>query len=193
MYLCHHRQKITNVGELEEALALAKAKINRTNYLQEGLDAGTSAAMCAEIIEAVKYVYNELPYEGRHVEDLNTTDARCLGHITDAEVRNFGVPLVTDDIPGVAVIIGECKDAEMLASIVKDYQGKGLLTFMVGKVIDQAIERKIKMGIDLRVIPLGYEIESVIHVVSVALRASLIFGATPPGDFLAHRTYTKTV
>ncbi len=38
---------------------------------------------------------------------------------------------------------------------------------------------------------MGYEIESVIHVVSVALRASLIFGATTPGDFLAQRTYTK--
>lgn len=184
-------KKITNVGELEDALALAKEKIHRTNYLQDALDAGTASAMCAEIIEAVKYVYDEHPYAGRTVEDLNTADVRYLGHITDAEVRNFGVPLVTGDIPGVAVIIGEAKDAETLAGIVKDYQGKGLLTFMVGKVIDQAIEQKIKMGIDLRVIPLGYEIESVIHVVSVAIRASLIFGATPPGDFLAHRTYTK--
>ena len=47
------------------------------------------------------------------------------------------------------------------------------------------------MGIDLRVIPLGYEIESVIHVVSVAIRASLIFGAVAPGDFQAHKQYTK--
>ncbi|MCG2728834.1 MAG: CO dehydrogenase/CO-methylating acetyl-CoA synthase complex subunit beta, partial [Acetobacterium sp.] len=54
-------KKVTNVGELEEALALAKEKIHRTNYLQDALDAGTSAAMLAEIIEAVKYVYEELP------------------------------------------------------------------------------------------------------------------------------------
>ena len=32
------------------------------------------------------------------------------------------------------------------------------------------------MGVDLRVIPLGYDVTSVIHVVSVAIRAALIFG-----------------
>lgn len=72
-------------------MALAKEKIHRTNYLQDALDAGTASAMLAEIIEAVKYVYDKLR-AGRHVEDLNTTDVRYLGHITDAEVRNFGVP-----------------------------------------------------------------------------------------------------
>ncbi|WKY46257.1 acetyl-CoA decarbonylase/synthase complex subunit alpha/beta [Eubacteriaceae bacterium ES2] len=189
-------EKITNVGELEKALELAKEKVHRTPYLQDALDAGTASAMFAEIIEAVKFVYDEVPYAGRKVEDINaeglsTGADRYLGNLTDAEIRSFGVPLVTQDIPGVAVIIGEAKDSETLANIVKDYQGKGLLTFMVGKVIDQAVEQNIKMGIDLRVIPLGYEIESVIHVVSVALRASLIFGATTPGDFLKHRTYTK--
>ncbi|KNZ42393.1 acetyl-CoA decarbonylase/synthase complex subunit alpha/beta [Acetobacterium bakii] len=184
-------KKITNVGELEDALALAKEYIHPAKFLQAALDAGTASAMLAEIIEAVKYVYDPTPYKGREAEDLNTADVRTLGNLTDAEIRSFGVALVTEDIPGVAVIIGEAPDAETLAGIVKDYQGKGLLTFMVGKVIDQAIEQKIKMGIDLRVIPLGYEIESVIHVVSVALRASLIFGATKPGDFLAQRTYTK--
>ncbi|MGL4606771.1 MAG: acetyl-CoA decarbonylase/synthase complex subunit alpha/beta [Eubacteriaceae bacterium] len=184
-------KKITNLGELEEAVALAKTFIHRTNYLQDALDAGTASAMLAEVIEAVKYAYEELPYAGRQAEDLNEAPIRTLGHLTDAEVRSFGVPLVTQDIPGVAVIIGEAPDSATLAGIVKDYQNKGLLTFMVGKVIDQAVAENIKMGIDLRVIPLGYEIESVIHVVSVAIRASLIFGAVAPGDFLAHRTYTK--
>ena len=184
-------KKITNVGELEDALALAKEFIHPAKNLQAGLDAGTASAMLAEIIEAVKFVYDPVPYKGRDAEDLNTADVRTLGHLPDAEVRSFGVALVTQDIPGVAVLIGEAPDAETLANVVKDYQQKGLLTFMVGKVIDQAIEQNIKMGVDLRVIPLGYEIESVIHVVSVAIRASLIFGATAPGDFLAHRTYTK--
>ena len=184
-------KRITNVGELEEALALAKEYIHPAKFLQAALDAGTASAMLCEIIEAIKYVYDPTPYKGRDADDLNTADIRTLGNLTDAEIRSFGVALVTQDIPGVAVIIGEAPDAETLAGIVKDYQTKGLLTFMVGKVIDQAVEQKIKMGVDLRVIPLGYAIESVIHVVSVALRASLIFGATKPGDFLAQRTYTK--
>ena len=32
------------------------------------------------------------------------------------------------------------------------------------------------MGLELRVIPLGYDVTTVIHVVSVAVRAALIFG-----------------
>ena len=41
------------------------------------------------------------------------------------------------------------------------------MTFLVGKVIDQAIEADVKMGVDLRVIALGYDVTSVIHVVSL--------------------------
>ncbi|MPW26623.1 CO dehydrogenase/CO-methylating acetyl-CoA synthase complex subunit beta [Alkalibaculum sp. M08DMB] len=173
-------EKITTVGELEKALELAKGYIQEGKLLQNALDAGTASAMFAEIIEAVKYTLEENPYP----EPLQ-------GHLTDAQIRAFGVPLVTQDIPGVAVIIGKCKDSATAAAIVKEYQEKGLLTFMVGKVIDQCIEEGVKMGIDLRVISLGYEIESVIHVVSVAIRASLIFGAVAPGDFQAHKQYIK--
>ncbi len=64
------------------------------------------------------------------------------------------------------------------------------MTFLVGKVIDQAIEADVKMGVDLRVIALGYDVTSVIHVVSVAIRAALIFGAVKPGDLNALLEYT---
>ncbi|MFZ7119962.1 MAG: acetyl-CoA decarbonylase/synthase complex subunit alpha/beta [Eubacteriaceae bacterium] len=173
-------EKIGTVGELEKALELAKGFVHEGKLLQNALDAGTASAMFAEIIEAVKYTLEDEPYK-----------APLQGHLTDAQIRAFGVPLVTQDIPGVPVIIGECKDSATAAKIVKEYQEKGMLTFLVGKVIDQCLAEGVKMGIDLRVIPLGYEIESVIHVVSVAIRASLIFGAIAPGDFQAHKEYTK--
>ncbi|MFZ7132772.1 MAG: acetyl-CoA decarbonylase/synthase complex subunit alpha/beta [Eubacteriales bacterium] len=173
-------EKISTVGDLEKALHLAKEYIHEGKYLQDALDSGTASAMLAEIIEAVKYTLEEVPYE-----------APLQGHLTDAQIRAFGVPLVTQDIPGVAVLIGECKDSATAGKIIKEYQEKGLLTFMVGKIIDQAIQEGVKMGIDLRVIPLGYEITSVIHVVSVAIRASLIFGANAPGNFQIHKQYTK--
>ncbi|NJI22857.1 CO dehydrogenase/CO-methylating acetyl-CoA synthase complex subunit beta, partial [Aeromonas veronii] len=105
--------------------------------------------------------------------------------------RSLGVPLVTGDIPGVAVVLGECPDSETAAKVIKDYQSKGLLTFLVGKIIDQAIEANVKMGLELRVIPLGYDVTSVIHVVSVAIRASLIFGGVEPGKLAEHMEYTK--
>ena len=33
-------------------------------------------------------------------------EAPCYGHLADAVIRELGVPLVTGDIPGVAVILG---------------------------------------------------------------------------------------
>ena len=85
----------------------------------------------------------------------------------------------------------EYLDYETAAKVIKDYQSKGLLTFLVGKVIDQAIEAGVKMGLELRVIPLGYDVTSVIHVVSVAVRAALIFGGLTPGDLAGLLEYTS--
>ena len=45
-------------------------------------------------------------------------------------------------------------------------------------------------GANVRVIPLGKDVTSVIHVVSVALRAALIFGNITPGDSKALMEYT---
>lgn len=172
--------KITTLGELEGAIGIVKSLIVEELQLTQALNAGLATAVAAEIIEAIKYAMNETPYE-----------APCAGHITDPIIRSLGVPLVTGDIPGVAVVLGECSDSATAAKVIKDYQSKGLLTFLVGKVIDQAIEGNVKMGLELRVIPLGYDVTSVIHVVSVAIRASLIFGAVEPGKLDKHMEYTK--
>lgn len=173
-------QKITTLGELEGAVGVAKSLINETTHLQDALTAGLGTAVASEIIEVLKYSLNDEPYQ-----------APIQGHLSDALVRSLGVPLVTGDIPGVPVIIGECKDSATAAKIVREYQEKGLMTFLVGKVIDQCLEEGVKMGFDLRVVPLGYDLTSVIYAVSVAIRASLIFGAVPPGDLQAHKEYTK--
>ncbi|MCQ4871928.1 CO dehydrogenase/CO-methylating acetyl-CoA synthase complex subunit beta, partial [Blautia producta] len=84
-----------------------------------------------------------------------------------------GVPLVTGDIPGVAVILGSAPTKEEAVALVKSYQAQGILVTLVGGVIDQVAEAGMKTGANLRVIPLGKDVTSVIHVVSVALRAAL--------------------
>lgn len=171
--------KATTLADLETALGVAKSLIDEKPLLETALNAGLATAVCAEIIEAIKYVQSEAPYE-----------APCAGHVVDPIIRSLGVPLVTGDIPGVAVVLGECPDSETLGNIVKKYQAAGIMTFLVGKVIDQAIEADVKMGVDLRVIPLGYDVTSVIHVVSVAIRAALIFGNIKPGDLAGLLKYT---
>ncbi|MGL5347645.1 MAG: acetyl-CoA decarbonylase/synthase complex subunit alpha/beta [Peptostreptococcaceae bacterium] len=172
--------KMNSLADLEAALEIIESLINRTPRLEHVFNSGLATALAAEVIEALKYSTMEAPYS-----------EPCAGHISDPIIRSLGVPLVTGDIPGVAVVLGECPDAETAAKVIKDYQSKGLLTFLVGKVIDQAIEAGVKMGLELRVIPLGYDVTSVIHVVSVAVRAALIFGGLTPGDLTGLLEYTS--
>jgi len=173
-------QKIGTLSELKGALGVIESLIVKEQNLEKALNAGLATAVAAEVIEACKYVGGKMPYE-----------EPCAGFIPDTVIRSMGVPLVTGDIPGVAVVIGEAPTAEEAAKIIKDYQSKGILVTLVGKVIDQAIEAKVKMGLDFRVVPLGYDVTSVIHIVSFAIRAALIFGNVKPGDLPELLKYTK--
>ncbi|MCF6096957.1 CO dehydrogenase/CO-methylating acetyl-CoA synthase complex subunit beta [Thermovorax subterraneus] len=173
-------KKIGTLGELRDALSIVESLIVPEQNLEKALNAGLATALSAEIIEACKYAVEEKPYS-----------EPCVGFISDAVIRSLGVPLVTGDIPGVAVVIGEAPSAQEAAKVIKDYQNKGLLVFLVGKIIDQALEAKVKMGLELRVVPLGYDVTSVIHVVTVAIRAALIFGAVPAGNLEELLKYTR--
>ena len=72
----------------------------------------------------------------------------------DPVIRSLGVPLVTGDIPGVAVVLGKADSAQDVVGVVKDYQSKGLMTFLVGDVIEQVAEGGVKLGLEFRVVPL---------------------------------------
>ena len=137
--------------------------------------------MGAEIIEALKYVDNADPY----AEDSG------IGFVPDPVIRSLGVPLVTGDIPGVAVVLGKADNAEDVVTVVKDYQSKGIMTLLIGDVIEQCAEGGVKIGLDFRVVPLGHDVTAVIHVVTVAIRAALIFGNVTPGDLPGLLKYTK--
>ena len=172
--------KITTLGEMKAAMDTIKSKMTRNNRLHDAFESGIASALCAEFLEALKYLHGAEPYAEPE-----------MGHLTDAFVRNLGVPLVTGDIPGVAVVLGKADNAEDVVKVVKDYQSKGIMTFMVGDVIEQCAEGGVKMGLELRVIPLGHDVTSVIHVVTVAIRAALIFGNVQPGNLAALLDYTK--
>ena len=172
-------EKITTLGEMKAAMATIQAKMTRNNRLHDAFESGIASALCAEFLEALKYIHGATPYE-----------APECGHLSDAFVRELGVPLVTGDIPGVAVIIGAADTAEEMVSLVKSYQSQGILVTVTGDGIRQLAESGYKTGTNVRVVPLGYEMQSVIHVVSVALRAALIFGNITPGDFPALAKYT---
>ena len=171
--------KVGNLGELKAALGVAKTLMTREKKLNDVFMSGVATALCAEFIEVLKYIDGATPYE-----------APCYGHLADAVIRELGVPLVTGDIPGVAVVLGTAPTAQEAVDLVKSYQGQGILVTLVGGVIDQLEEMGYKTGANVRVIPLGKDVTSVIHVVSVAVRAALIFGNVAGGDAAALMEYT---
>ena len=173
--------KVEKLGDLPACVGVLKSLISHEEDLGQALNAGLATAVGAEILEALKYVDNANPYENE----------AGIGFVPDPIIRSLGVPLVTGDIPGVAVVLGQADDPNDVANVVKDYQSKGLLTFLVGNVIDQCAETGVKMGLDYRVIPLGHDVTAVIHVVTVAVRAALIFGGLEGGNLAGLLEYTK--
>ncbi len=173
--------KVKTLADLQACVGVLKSLITDQEDLGQALNAGLATAVGAEIIEGLKYIDGTDPY----------AEESGIGFVPDPIIRSLGVPLVTGDIPGVAVVLGKADDASSVVNVVKDYQSKGIMTFLIGDVIEQCAEGGVKMGLELRVIPLGHDVTSVIHVVTVAVRAALIFGNVQPGDLGGLLTYTK--
>ena len=174
-------KKVATVGEAKEALeTTVKDFMTRNKRTKDIFTSGVATALSAEIIELMKYATaGGSPYQ-----------EPVQGHFTDAQVRELGVPLVTRDIPGVAVIIGAAPSADEGAELVKEYQSQGIFVTLVGGIIDQCAEKGMKLGFNVRCVALGHDLSSVAHVVSVALRAAIIFGSTEAGNYEAMWRYT---
>ena len=91
--------------------------------------------MGAEILEGLKYVDGAEPY-------ANDSASASCPIPSSAPWRAPG----HGDIPGVAVVLGKANAAEDVAKIVKDYQSKGIMTFLVGDVIDAVRRRRREDG-----------------------------------------------
>lgn len=175
--------KVKTLGDLPACVGVLKSLITNQEDLGQALNAGLATAVGAEILEGLKFVEPKESYESARVPGI--------GFVPDPIIRSLGVPLVTGDIPGVAVVLGKAENGEDAAKVVKDYQSKGIMTFLIGDVIEQCADAGVKMGLELRVIPLGHDVTAVIHVVTVAIRAALIFGNVQPGDLAGLLAYTK--
>ena len=87
--------KVQTLADLKTAMdGPIKDYMKHEQNTHDVFTSGFAAAMSAQVIEAVKYVENPQPYNGEY-----------HGHMTDAEVRELGLPLVTEDIPGFVVFI----------------------------------------------------------------------------------------
>ena len=173
-------EKLTTLGEVKAALeGRIKEMMTRKERLHNVFQSGIATALAAEMIETMKYMDGAQPYEEPYV-----------GHFTDAMIRELGVPLVTGDIPGVPVLINAAPSVEEAVALVKSYQAQGNFVTCVGGICDQLIEAGYNTGFNVRVTLMGKDITSAAHVVSLALRAALIFGNITPGDLPNLMKYT---
>ena len=175
--------KVQKTGDLSRVLQKIEGMLVPQNTLGGALQAGLAAAISAELVEAARYLEPEQAYE--------LAPHAGIGFVPDAILRSLGVPLVTGDVPAMAVVIGRAKNAEEAARTVRAYQDNGILTFLIGGVIDQCEQAGIRTGLERRVIPLGHDLSAAVHAMNAAARIALIFGSIRPGDLTALLDYTK--
>lgn len=162
-------------------------------YLGQTLDAGMATLFADEIIEAIKYTQDPLPYWPK----LNPDDEHLwLGAANDVIMRERGIEFVDGTAPGFAVCVGYCPTNEIAVKIARELQEKNLYVFMAaetdGKSMAQQLkEEGIQMGWETRLVPFGADVTACIHALGFATRAALSFGNAQPGDYQKVLRYNK--
>ena len=178
-HLTYLGKTINTMGDMMESFATLQKRRQRKPNLTEVFNTGYDVFMAAEIIEACKYAKDPDPYNGEY-----------HGHLTDAEVRELGVPLVTDDIPGFVVIHGAAPSDQEAIDLIKGYQTRGIFVFLLGGIIDQVKRKGLNIGFPVRIVAVGPDIWCVAHIISFVNRAAMIFGNIQPGDRWGFDDYT---
>lgn len=163
-------------------------------YLPGLLDAGGATLMAEEILKAIGYLKGTEPAK-----------PGWFGFISDTIQRTLGIQLVDGRMPGFAALIGAAPDVETAVYVVRELQKRNILIFVLGEsngvhLRDQLIEGGVyspeilerpEMGWDIYVVPVGPDTESLIYVLDWAVRAALIFGGIPKGDWKGALDYTR--
>lgn len=169
---------VKKLGALPVLLGAVRAKINHEATYENALKAGEATMWSAEIVEALRYIDNDNPYENAPHPYVKT---QYCGFVSDRVLRKLGIAFVDDTIPGCLVFIGKAKDPKALVKIVRDAQNKGMLLMATYDIIKQLDDENIHMGLDIMFYPLG-EFTQAIHGLDFAIRAALAFGGIQRGD-----------
>jgi acetyl-CoA synthase len=188
---------VKTLADMKVALEMSRQMVHEVPeqniwkpYLGEALDSGMATLFAEEIILALRYIDGQEP-----VVDPETNYV-YNGFITDTIQRNLGIQLVDGRMPGFAAIIGAAPDEDIAVKIVRELQEKNILVFLSGNVqgnsvTKQLLRKKVELGWDSYIVPLGPDTEHTLYALDWSVRASLIFGGKKPGDYKAHLKYTK--
>ncbi|MFA5794692.1 MAG: acetyl-CoA decarbonylase/synthase complex subunit alpha/beta [Candidatus Brocadiia bacterium] len=192
---------IAKLGDMPELLLKAKALLHPipaekswVPYLGHTLDCGMAALFADEIIEALKYLEDPVPYAV--FENCPEEGDFWLGAADDVIMRKRGVEFVDGTAPGFAAIVGACPTTEIAVKIARELQEKNLYVFMSaatdGKsMADQLRQAGIQMGWETRLVPFGGDVTATVHALGFATRAALSFGGVRPGDYTRILKYNK--
>ncbi len=191
---------IETLGSLKELLEEAKTLLPPVPeerlwvpYLGHTLDAGMATLFADEIIEAIKYTENPLPY----LPEPNPDEEHLwIGAANDVIMRERGIEFVDGTAPGFAACVGYCPTNEIAVKIARELQEKNLYVFMSaatdGKSMAQQLrEEGIQMGWETRLVPFGDDVAATVHSLGFATRVALSFGGAQPGDFQRVLRYNK--
>lgn len=148
------------------------------------LNKGIATLLCEEVLAVVSYLSQGHPHQG------------CAGFLTDTLLRALGIQLVDGRIAGIAVILGPAKDADAAVQLARDLQSKSIVSLLVGSVNGltfrkQLESKKVEMGLENYIVPLGDDYLSAIYAVNWAVRASLMYGGLKAGQWNEVLSYTK--
>lgn len=192
--------EVKNVGDMGTVIKMVKdllppvpsGKIY-TPYLGEALDAGMATYWAEELIEALKYLEDPIPYViGEEIEDSRI----WLGAADDLIMRKRGVEFVDGTAPGFAACVGACPDNETAAKIAKELQQKNLYVFLSSqtngqRMSEQLVEAGVQVGWPTRLVPFGPDITATIFSIGFATRAAMSFGGAKGGDYRRILKYNK--
>jgi acetyl-CoA synthase len=162
-------------------------------YLGNTLDAGMATLFIDEVIEALKYIKDPMPY----LPEANPDEEHLwLGAANDVILRERGIEFVDGTAPGFAACVGRCPTNEIAVRIARELQEKNLYVFMSaatdGKsMTHQLKEEGIQMGWETRLVPFGDDVTATVHSLGFATRVALSFGNAAPGDYERILRYNK--
>ena len=191
---------IETLGGLTELLEQAKTLLPPlpddrlwVPYLGHTLDAGMATLFADEIIEAIKYTQDPLPY----LSEANPSNGQLwLGAANDVILRERGIEFVDGTAPGFAACVGYCPTSEIAVHIARELQEKNLYVFMAADTDGKSMARQlqeegIEMGWETRLVPYGSDVTACIHALGFATRVALSFGGAQPGDYQRVLRYNK--
>ena len=179
---------IKKIGEQVASCTSLQGYPDTAYYLPITYAISGSAINSISTAQAVFSATNNSPLVGAEIlvaAGSKKSDPPYTGFIEDAVIRKLGYTLVDGSILGLALIVGNTRSADYAAAICRELQEKLMLTFLSGGVVGSLTDAGVKVGLDLRLVPLGKESLGAVHFADILARVAMMFGGVAAGD--AHR------